>query len=439
MANSSNPLSKREQEILTLVARGLTNQEIARELVISPNTVKVHLRNIFEKLEAESRTEAIVRAAQAGWIQVAGLDEEERDTGQEAPPTVAEPPLRPWQRVYFVAAAALVLAALFLPGLWRQVRPAVAASDLSDLSLPRLGAPVRQAGGRWQSLAPMPTARSRLAVAAVDGQLLAIGGESPEGVTAAVEVYDPQTNGWLPRAPKPTAVANIQAAAIGGRVYVPGGTLADGSPTAAVEVYDPAMDAWHGAGPMPQPLAAYALAAFRGRLYLFGGWNGADYVDQTLVYDPTADAWRSAPGPGRAIGFAAAAALTDRIVLVGGFDGRRELAQCSLFFPAEERWTSCAALIAPRGGLGLAVDGPAVYAIGGGWTAALTFNERYDSLTDTWSSISTPYQGQWRHLGVASLGTEAYAVGGWSGDYLDAVEVFLGPFRSFLPLGSRGQ
>ncbi|MCS6843738.1 MAG: LuxR C-terminal-related transcriptional regulator [Caldilineales bacterium] len=439
MAPPDNPLSKREQEILTLVARGLTNQEIARELVISPNTVKVHLRNIFEKLEAASRTEAIVRAAQAGWIQVAGLDEEEPAAAPPSPPAAVELPLRPWQRVYFVAAAALVLAALLLPGLWQRAWPAAAASDLSDASLPRLGAPARQTAGRWQSLAPMPTARSRLAVAALDGLLFAIAGETAEGVTAAVEVYDPQTNGWLPRAAKPTAVANAQAAAVGGRLYVPGGTLADGSPVAVLEVYDPAADAWSTASPMPQPLAGYALAAFQGRLYLFGGWNGAGYLDQTLVYDPAADTWRSAPGPGRAMGFAAAAVLSDRILLAGGFDGRRELAQCSLFYPAEARWAACAPLIAPRGGLGLAVEGPAVYAIGGGWTAALTFNERYDSLTDTWSSIPTPYPGQWRHLGVTALGSEVYAVGGWSGDYLDTVEVFLGPFRSFLPLGSRGQ
>ena len=76
MSVEENPLSKREQEILTLVARGLSNQEIAKDLVISQNTVKVHLRNIFAKLEAVSRTDAVVKAAQAGWVEVGGLEEE---------------------------------------------------------------------------------------------------------------------------------------------------------------------------------------------------------------------------------------------------------------------------------------------------------------------------------------------------------------------------
>ena len=52
-------LSKREQLVLSLVAQGLTNREIATTLVITENTVKVHLRNIMEKLQAHTRQQAV--------------------------------------------------------------------------------------------------------------------------------------------------------------------------------------------------------------------------------------------------------------------------------------------------------------------------------------------------------------------------------------------
>jgi two-component system, NarL family, response regulator DegU len=53
-------LSPRETEVLSLVARGLTNSEIARRLDISKNTVSFHLKNIFCKLDVNNRTEATV-------------------------------------------------------------------------------------------------------------------------------------------------------------------------------------------------------------------------------------------------------------------------------------------------------------------------------------------------------------------------------------------
>jgi ATP/maltotriose-dependent transcriptional regulator MalT len=59
-------LSRREKEVLGLIGHGLSNSEIGQRLFISPVTVKVHVRHIFEKLGVKSRAEAALRAAQIG-------------------------------------------------------------------------------------------------------------------------------------------------------------------------------------------------------------------------------------------------------------------------------------------------------------------------------------------------------------------------------------
>ena len=59
-------LSPREKEVLSLVAQGLSNREIGLALFISPVTVKVHVRHIFEKLGVKSRAAAAIRASQLG-------------------------------------------------------------------------------------------------------------------------------------------------------------------------------------------------------------------------------------------------------------------------------------------------------------------------------------------------------------------------------------
>jgi DNA-binding CsgD family transcriptional regulator len=61
-ALSKSGISKRELEVLQLIAQGLSNQEIADQLFVSLNTVKTHSSNLFLKLDVKRRTQAIERA-----------------------------------------------------------------------------------------------------------------------------------------------------------------------------------------------------------------------------------------------------------------------------------------------------------------------------------------------------------------------------------------
>ena len=63
-------LTAREREVLTLVAKGFANRDVARAIGRTPETVKAHLKNIMEKLEVRDRTEAVVQAVRRGIIHV---------------------------------------------------------------------------------------------------------------------------------------------------------------------------------------------------------------------------------------------------------------------------------------------------------------------------------------------------------------------------------
>jgi DNA-binding NarL/FixJ family response regulator len=66
------PLTRRERQVLDLMGRGLGNRAIAGELFISENTVRNHVRRVYEKLDVGSRTEAVIRAAREGILTIQG-------------------------------------------------------------------------------------------------------------------------------------------------------------------------------------------------------------------------------------------------------------------------------------------------------------------------------------------------------------------------------
>jgi len=63
-----NPLTERESEVLSLVAEGKTTKEIAKELYLTPGTIRNYISSILEKLNVGNRIEAIARFKEKGWF-----------------------------------------------------------------------------------------------------------------------------------------------------------------------------------------------------------------------------------------------------------------------------------------------------------------------------------------------------------------------------------
>jgi DNA-binding CsgD family transcriptional regulator len=447
--NQSASLSERELEILRLVAAGLSNKEIANHLFLSVNTVKVHLRNVFGKIDAQSRTEATMYAIKQGWVSV---PEAPPSPSKEASLSVSSassvervafaPPL-PWAKrlalVVIVACATVGMVAS-----WPRVAPADATRRCEFINQAGCGVrpPSTDSESQWQAQAQMSTPRGRMAAAVVDGKLYVIGGDTLAGVTGEVEIYNLQTGDWSTAASKPLPVANVAAAVLDGRIYVPGGYTATG-PTAVVEVYDTQLDAWSSdVAPLPERVFAYALATYQQKVYLFGGSNGQGYLATAYAYDPQAGRWTTLTPMPTARGFAAAALLGEAIYVVGGYDGQQDLTACERYLPATDQWEPCVPLSIGRGGLGLVAVRDTLYAIGGGWNSYLAFGERYRPGEEVWRTFTTPRVGQWHHLAATVDSSNIYALGGWNGQEYLSVNLSYNPFpfKIYLPVqSSRGE
>lgn len=449
---NGNPLSEREMEVARLLATGLSNAEIARQLIISPHTVKVHLRNIFEKLAVSSRTEASMLLVQRGWLIMPGAEPAPLLENVLAPLLPEPEPLAdlpaqilPWQRLVLLVALVVCLGLLIGPNI--RAWGATAPDLLSDAGRTVLGKPLPQIYPRWAMRTPMNVARSRLALAQIDAEFYAIGGQSLNGeLLADVDRYDLQTNEWSSRQPLPTPLINATAAALAGRIYVAGGNHLDpaigasATITEAFLVYEPTVDQWHTLGALPHPLAGAQLVADETALYLIGGWDGQAMRDEVWRFTPA-----KAPASERPVwelvtrlatprAFLGAVIAEGQLYVVGGFDGQDELADTTVYTLASGEWQTLAPLTTPRGGLSLVYDGLAIFAIGGGWTHTLTTLERYDPAANVWSNTPSPLQGEWRHLAATSYNDRLHLLGGWSGDYLDLHLEYQSTFRTMLPV-----
>jgi Kelch motif len=130
-----------------------------------------------------------------------------------------------------------------------------------------------QPAGRWSRGAPMPSARSELTSAVLDGRIYVAGGIAQLGASTDFAVYDPQADVWAELPPLPEDLHHLGAAAAGGRIYLTGGyaDIAFGEKSPRTWVYDPGARQWTQAADMPAPRAAHAMAAIGDRLYVVGG------------------------------------------------------------------------------------------------------------------------------------------------------------------------
>ncbi len=409
MEPAHSPLSEREIEILQSVASGASNKEIAARLSISPNTVKVHIRNIFGKIGVQSRTEAALFAIQRGYVEVPGvvqpvIAEEVETDPAETGPLAPAPAVRPaWMAPALLVAALLV----FTLVAWRLLAIA-----------PPVNQPVatQQTPLRWGALADLPSAIAGPAVAVYENEILVIGGEDAQGPTAAVARYDAASDRWTAGSAKPTAVADAQAAMIGGKIYVPGGRGTDGEPVRALEIYNPRTDDWETGAELPVARSGYALVALDGKLLLFGGWDGQRYSASVFEYTPEADRWSERAAMPTARGFAAAAVVAGRVFVVGGTANSGPLSVVEAYSPEadgaqDSGWAGRASMPVAGSYLNAAVVADTILVFGGP-EGTQTIRLSYSATEDAWAQLDAPINAAPARTGVAALGPLVHLIGG---------------------------
>jgi DNA-binding CsgD family transcriptional regulator/N-acetylneuraminic acid mutarotase len=491
-------LSERELEVLTKIAAGASNKQIAQELFLSIHTVKVHVRNIHSKLGVQSRTEAAMLAVQSGLIILPGMtmlpatipmaevDELNLETDPELkvtviaeetvteslsqpdsfipietvlplsvePVTIEATPLKSylitntslawWQPIYMIAVilvAGLVAVLPILP-VKKAPPPRPTITIPGPISkqvtpTPTAAPPVPK---NWAYHVPLNMARANFALVAFQDNIFAIGGSAGENIaTRRLDSYNIATKKWTERTNTLTATASAMAVILENKIYLPGGCNDNGQALTILQIYDPNSDSWSSGPALPAPRCAYGLIAFSDKLYLFGGWDGKKFTDTVLVYTPKTKQWRTLTPPmPEAMGNLGVAILDEQIYIVGGTNGQNSLNQLYQFNPETESWTKKATMLAPREGLGLVAVAHHLFVIGGNNPDTTIMGEEYDPQADKWVEFETPITFGWRNMGMAVLDTQFFAMGGVNdeGTKLDISISYEAIHHIFIPFSS---
>lgn len=288
----------------------------------------------------------------------------------------------------------------------------------------------------WATMRSMPTARSRLGVAVVDGKIYAIGGYNGSYLNTN-EMYDPATDTWTTKEPMPTPRCDFGIAVYQNKIYCIGGEEdIQGNLTGVNEVYDPLTDTWETKTSMPTPRAQLDANVVNGKIYLIGGRTSNPYTSfLNEVYDPLTDSWTTKAQIPKAVMDYASAVVNNKIYIISGGNCTSLLNLTQIYDPETDTWSYGKTIpIARQGAAAGATTGIAapkrIYVIGGGSLVACNLNQVYDPEKDVWSagtSMPTPR----RNLEVAVVDDVLYAIGGDPGWVFN----FYGTNERYTPVG----
>jgi len=267
----------------------------------------------------------------------------------------------------------------------------------------------------------MPEPKKSMAYAAVDNKIYIIGGETPDGISDRVDIYDTVTGQWSEGARKPTPVSEACGAYLDGKIIVAGGKKPDGSVTNVVEAYDVAENTWEVLPEMPHPIAGAGCVGHSGKLYVIGGWDGQKVIQDILNMNKEENKWvkvRDLYSPRVYFGLSF---LLDRLLIIGGWDGHEGLDTIDYYKLTDfsiETSKESNSLLEKRYKLASVSILDRVYVIGGrGEKKNINYSveislEKNDSIR----IITNPNNLEWESLGVCAVDKYIYGFGGQFGD-----------------------
>jgi hypothetical protein len=220
----------------------------------------------------------------------------------------------------------------------------------------------------WATLEPMLAPRPNFAIAAYQGKIYCIGGESPDGLCGTNEVYDIATNSWSTKAAMPLNNSFMKAHVIGGKIFVITGY--------DLLMYDPVTDSWTNKATMPKALITGVHSAvvdnkIVAACLLFE--NSTREHTKILIYDPKTDVWSAGAESAFMLCYGGAGATTGvyapkRVHVLGITTAALSLVPSpvnQVYDPIRDTWSTVKVMPTARTHFGMAVVNDVLYVIGG--------------------------------------------------------------------------